>query len=173
MITIDKLYFFLVVSGLLILVPAFYYIAFTCFVLAFCKKCKAKYGFAENVEIENDAMKDFIIYESLPLSVLYKNYVIRKIEFVNINKYALDQDLTHLLRFYKQRLDTDRAAIYTKLKFITDKECTINEGFDKKVKAIMDRYQDLEETKIKDDFSYSMGYSTLYESYFLGELIKD
>lgn len=172
MIKIEKMYIYLVIPGLMIIVPAFYYITFKCLMFTFCKRCKTKYGFAENIGIESDVLKDFIIYEALPLSVLYKNYVIRKIEYVHINKYSLNQNLSNLLQFYKQRLDTDRAAIYAKLKLITDKECAINEEFDKKIKAIMDRYVDMEETKIKDDFSYSIGYSPLYESYFLEEFIQ-
>ena len=37
------------------------------------------YGFADNKAFEKDFAKDFTIYESLPLSVLYKNYKLRQL----------------------------------------------------------------------------------------------
>ena len=144
-----------------------------CLIYLTCKKRDVAYGFAMDEAFEETCMVDFTIYESLPLSILYKNYVIRKLEYAQISKFSLDTDLTFLMRYYRQRLDTDRAAIAEKLEAITGKICALDENFDSKIKYIMENLLEDDETKIKGNYSYNMSYFDVYETLYLNEMLKN
>ena len=122
---------------------------------------------------EENSMNDFTIYESLPLSIIYKNYVIRKLEFLQASKYSLDLDLTFLLRYYRKKLDVDREAIAEKLDVITGQKCAINDDFDNIIKNIMDNIIEDDETKIKGNFSYNMSYFEVFQTIYLNEMLKN
>ena len=165
---------FIIFGALMIIVPFFIFKILPVILYLTYYKRDVAYGFAEDENFEKNSKKDFIIYESLPLSAIYKNYTIRKLEFRNIIKYELDYDLTFLLNFYRQRLDTDRTAIYTKLKFLTGKICNVDRNFDVKIKNIMDKYEEeIDDTKIDKDFSYNMSYYDIYQTLYLNELTKN
>ena len=47
----------------------------------------------------------------------------------------------------------------------------MDENFDTKMKLMMDRYvKDLDETKIKKDFSYNMSYYDIFEACYLEKM---
>ena len=129
------------------------------------------YGFADNKAFEKDFVKDFTIYESLPLSILYKNYTLRKLEFSQIQKYSLYHDLDRLLAFYREKLDIDREALQEKVRILLHNRIDLDEKFDETMKLMMDRYdKDLDETKIKKDFSYNMSYYDIFEACYLEKM---
>ena len=173
MIKSPVIFCFIIFIGLMIFVPLIYYNLMPCLIYLTCKKRDVAYGFAMDEAFEETCMVDFTIYESLPLSILYKNYVIRKLEYAQISKFSLDTDLTFLMRYYRQRLDTDRAAIAEKLEAITGKICALDENFDSKIKYIMENLLEDDETKIKGNYSYNMSYFDVYETLYLNEMLKN
>ena len=162
----------LLIALLSVIIPYFIIAWLPCCRYTCCKKRSVAFGFGEDIYFEENAMKDFTIFEAIPMSMLYKNYVIRKLEFTNVCKYSLDVDLTELLKYYRQRLDADRAAIREKLKFLTEKECAIDTGFDNRIKNIMDKYEEMEDAKIQSNYSYSLCYHPLYQTPYLNQMLK-
>ena len=137
-----------------------------------CAKRNVAYGFADNKAFEKDFVKGFTIYESLPLSILYKNYTLRKLEFSQIEKYSLYHDLDKLLEFYRQKLDIDREALQEKVRILLHNRIDLDENFDEKMKLFMDKYyEDLDDTKIKKDFSYNMSYYDIFEAPYFEKMI--
>ena len=132
------------------------------------------YGFADNKAFEKDFAKDFTIYESLPLSVLYKNYKIRELEYSQIQKYSLYHDVDKLLEFYRQKLDIDRQAIQKKVTILMKDRIDLDENFDYKIKLLMQKYEkDIDDTKIKKDFSYNMSYYDIFEACYIEKMIEN
>ena len=130
------------------------------------------YGFADNKAFEKDFAKDFSIYESLPLSVLYKNYKLRQLEYGQIEKYSLYHDLDKLLEFYREKLDIDRQAIQKKVTVLMKDRIDLDENFDNKIKLLMQKYEkDIDDTKIKKDFSYNMSYYDIFEACYIEKMI--
>jgi hypothetical protein len=130
------------------------------------------YGFADNKEFEKDFVKDFTIYESLPLSILYKNYKLRELEFAQIEKYALNHDLDRLLEFYREKLDIDREALQEKIRIVLRNRIDLDKYFDQNIEVMMKKYvKDLDDTKIKKDFSYNMSYYDIFEACFIEKMI--
>jgi hypothetical protein len=164
---------FICFSGLMIIVPFVYFQICPLLIFCICKKREIAYGFAMDEAFEENSMNDFTIYESLPLSIIYKNYVIRKLEFLQASKYSLDLDLTFLLRYYRKKLDVDREAIAEKLDVITGQKCAINDDFDNIIKNIMDNIIEDDETKIKGNFSYNMSYFEVFQTIYLNEMLKN
>ena len=164
---------FICFSGLMIIVPFIYFQICPLLIFCMCKKRDIAYGFAMDEAFEENSMNDFTIYESLPLSIIYKNYVIRKLEFLQASKYSLDLDLTFLLRYYRKKLDVDREAIAEKLDVITGQKCAINDDFDNIIKNIMDNIIEDDETKIKGNFSYNMSYFEVFQTIYLNEMLKN
>lgn len=167
-----KFWIYMVIAILLMLYPLMRYSLIPFIIFCACKKKNVAYGFADNKAFEKDFVKDFTIYESLPLSILYKNYTIRKLEFSQIEKYALYHDVDRLLEFYRQKLDIDREAIQEKVRILMHNRIDLDENFDEKMKLFMDRYyKDLDETKIKKDFSYNMSYFDIFEAPYFEKMI--
>ena len=130
------------------------------------------YGFADNKAFEKDFAQDFTIYESLPLSVLYKNYKLRQLEYGQIEKYSLYHDVDKLLEFYREKLDIDRQAIQKKVTILMKDRIDLDENFDNKIKLLMQKYEkDIDETKIKKDFSYNMSYYDIFEACYIEKMI--
>ena len=131
------------------------------------------YGFADNKAFEKDFAKDFTVYESLPLSVLYKNYKLRELEYGQIEKYSLYHDLDKLLEFYREKLDIDRQAIQKKVTVLMKDRIDLDENFDNKIKILMQKYEkDIDDTKIKKDFSYNMSYYDIFEACYIEKMIQ-
>ena len=131
------------------------------------------YGFADNKAFEKDFAKDFTIYESLPLSVLYKNYKLRQLEYNQIEKYSLYHDLDRLLEFYREKLDIDRKAIQKKVTVLMKDRIELDNDFDNKIKLLMQKYEkDIDDTKIKKDFSYNMSYYDIFEACYIEKMIS-
>ena len=172
LISNSKFWVYMVIAIILILYPLIRYSLIPFIIFCACKKKNIAYGFADNKAFEKDFVKDFTIYESLPLSILYKNYTIRKLEFSQIEKYALYHDVDKLLEFYRQKLDIDREAIQEKVRILMHDRIDLDENFDEKMKLFMDRYyQDLDDTKIKKDFSYNMSYYDIFEAPYIEKMI--
>ena len=77
-----------------------------------------------------------------------------------------------LLEFYRQKLDIDREAIQEKVRILMHDRIDLDENFDEKMKLFMDRYyQDLDDTKIKKDFSYNMSYYDIFEAPYIEKMI--
>ena len=166
-----KFWVYGVFAILLILYPIIRYSLIPFCIFFFREKKNVAYGFADNKAFEKDFVKDFTIYESLPLSVLYKNYSIRKLEFSQIQKYSLHHDLDKLLEFYREKLDIDREALQEKVRLLLHNKIDLDKNFDNKMKLMMDRYvKDLDETKIKKDFSYNMSYYDIFEACYLEKM---
>jgi hypothetical protein len=167
-----KFWVYGVFAILLMLYPIIRYSLVPFFIFFFREKKNIAYGFADNKAFEKDFVKDFTIYESLPLSVLYKNYTLRQLEFSQIQKYSLYHDLDRLLEFYREKLDIDREALQEKVRILLHNRIDLDEKFDKTMKLMMDRYdKDLDETKIKKDFSYNMSYYDIFEACYLEKMI--
>ena len=142
------------------------------FIFYFKAEKNVAYGFADNKAFEKDFAKDFSIYESLPLSVLYKNYKLRQLEYGQIEKYSLYHDLDKLLEFYREKLDIDRQAIQKKVTVLMKDRIDLDENFDKKIKLLMQKYEkDIDDTKIKKDFSYNMSYYDIFEACYIEKMI--
>ena len=167
-----RFWLYIVIAILLILYNLIRYSFVPFLIFYFCEKKNVAYGFAENKEFEKDFVKDFTIYESLPLSILYKNYKLRELEFAQIEKYALYHDLDKLLAFYREKLDIDREVIQEKVRILLRNRIDLDENFDKNIKLMMDRYiKDLDDTKIKKDFSYNMSYFDIFEACYMEKMI--
>ncbi len=167
-----RFWLYIVIAILLILYNLIRYSFIPFLIFYFCEKKNVAYGFAENKEFEKDFVKDFTIYESLPLSILYKNYKLRELEFAQIEKYALYHDLDKLLAFYREKLDIDREVIQEKVRILLRNRIDLDENFDKNIKLMMDRYiKDLDDTKIKKDFSYNMSYFDIFEACYMEKMI--
>ena len=168
-----KFWIYIVFAIILMLYNLIRYSFIPFLIFFFCAKKNVAYGFADNKAFEKDFSKDFTIYESLPLSILYKNYTLRKLEFSQIEKYSLYHDLDKLLEFYREKLDIDREAIQEKVRILLHNKIDLDENFDDKIKLMMDRYdKDLDDTKIKKDFSYNMSYYDIFEACYFDKMIE-
>ena len=160
------------IAILLILYNLIRYSIIPFFIFFFIQKKNVAYGFADNKAFEKDFIKDFTIYESLPLSILYKNYKLRELEFAQIEKYSLYHDVDKLLAFYREKLDIDREAIQEKVRLLLHNRIDLDEDFDQNITLMMERYnKDLDDTKIKKDFSYNMSYIDIFEACYLEKMI--
>ena len=164
---------FIIISVALLIIPFFYFNLLPTFIFCCCKCGNTSYGFATDDNFEVNSMKDLTIYEVLPLSILYKNYYIRKLEYNQIMKYSKDYNLNTLLSYYKQRLKADKIAISTKLEYITGDICPINDKFDNEVKYIMEEINEDDLTKIQDNYSYNIFYNKCYRQQYLKEFNID
>ena len=169
-----KFWVYIVIAIILMLYPLIRYSLIPFIIFCACKKKNIAYGFADNKAFEKDFVKDFTIYETLPLSILYKNYTIRKLEFSQIEKYALYHDVDKLLEFYRQKLDIDRQAIQKKVTILMKDRIDLDENFDYKIKLLMQKYEkDIDDTKIKKDFSYNMSYYDIFEACYIEKMIEN
>ena len=167
-----KFWLYIVIAIILILYNLIRYSFIPFIIFYFIDKKNVAYGFADNKAFEKDFVKDFTIYESLPLSILYKNYKLRELEFAQIEKYSLYHDLDRLLAFYREKLDIDREAIQEKVRVILKNKIELDENFDKNIQLMMERYyKDLDDTKIKKDFSYNMAYYDIFEACYIEKMI--
>lgn len=164
---------FIIISVALLIIPFFYFNLLPTFIFCCCKCGNTSYGFATDDNFEVNSMKDLTIYEVLPLSILYKNYYIRKLEYNQIMKYSKDYNLNTLLSYYKQRLKADKIAISTKLEYITGDICPINDKFENEVKYIMEEINEDDLTKIQDNYSYNIFYNKCYRQQYLKEFNID
>ena len=168
----SKFWIYIVIAILLILYNLIRYSLIPFFIFCCCEKRNVAYGFADNKEFEKDFVKDFTIYESLPLSILYKNYKLRELEFAQIEKYALNHDLDRLLEFYREKLDIDREALQEKIRIVLRNRIYLDKYFDQNIEVMMKKYvKDLDDTKIKKDFSYNMSYYDIFEACFIEKMI--
>ena len=167
-----KFWGYMAIAILLILYNLIRYSIIPFFIFFFIQKKNVAYGFADNKAFEKDFIKDFTIYESLPLSILYKNYKLRELEFAQIEKYSLYHDVDKLLAFYREKLDIDREAIQEKVRLLLHNRIDLDEDFDQNITLMMERYnKDLDDTKIKKDFSYNMSYIDIFEACYLEKMI--
>ena len=168
----SKFWIYIVIAILLILYNLIRYSLIPFFIFCCCEKRNVAYGFADNKEFEKDFVKDFTIYESLPLSILYKNYKLRELEFAQIEKYALNHDLDKLLEFYREKLDIDREVLQEKIRIVLRNRIDLDKYFDQNIEVMMKKYvKDLDDTKIKKDFSYNMSYYDIFEACFIEKMI--
>ena len=107
------------------------------------------------------------------MSVLYKNYKLRQLEYNQIEKYSLYHDLDRLLEFYREKLDIDRKAIQKKVTVLMKDRIELDNDFDNKIKLLMQKYEkDIDDTKIKKDFSYNMSYYDIFEACYIEKMIS-
>ena len=169
-----KFWGYLVIAIILILYNLIRYSLIPFFIFCCCEKRNVAYGFADNKAFEKDFAKDFTIYESLPLSILYKNYRLRELEYSQIEKYSLNHDLDKLLAFYREKLDIDREAIQEKVRVILHDRIDLDKDFDLNIYGIMKKYnKDLDDTKIKKDFSYNMSYVDIFEACYIEKMLQN
>ena len=167
-----KFWIYIVIAILLILYNLIRYSLIPFIIFICIKKKNIAYGFADNKAFEKDFVKDFTIYESLPLSILYKNYKLRELEYGQIQKFSLYHDLDRLLAFYREKLDIDREAIQEKVRILLHNRIDLDENFDKNIEHMMEKYdKDLDDTKIKKDFSYNMSYVDIFEACYIEKMI--
>ena len=62
-------------------------------------RCRNETNFADDKEFEEKIVNELSVYEALPLKVLYKNYVLRKLEFIKMCNYSIDVDLSEFMKF--------------------------------------------------------------------------
>ena len=69
-------------------------------------------------------------------------------------------------------MDIDREAIQEKVRILLKNRIDLDENFDKNIKLMMERYyKDLDDTKIKKDFSYNMSYYDIFEACYMEKMI--
>jgi hypothetical protein len=110
------------------------------------------------------------------MTILYKNYTIKKLQYLQANKINSVSDVRFLIGLFKKNIDNDRKAIRSKYSYITGIPAEENEqylDFDKKWKPILDRFPDKEAPPIKKDYSYNLAYIPAYESYLYNYYLKD
>ena len=112
----------------------------------------------------------------MPLNVIYKNYTLRKLQYLQASKMSLDLDVRFLIGLFKKNIDSDRKAIKIKYNYIMGLGIDENEDykdFDKQMKPILDNFEANEEAPMKKDFSYNLAYIPSYESYLYNDYLKD
>ena len=168
-----KFWIFILIAVIMILYDIIRYSLIPFLIFCLFQKKNIAYGFANDKAFEKNFMKDFTIYEVLPLGVLYKNYMLRLLEYSQIQKYSLYHNVNYLLEFYRERLDYDRMAIQEKIRLVLHKNIELDVDFDTKLKSIMSKYnKELDDTKIKENFSYNMAYYDLFESAYMEKMLQ-
>ena len=168
-----KFWIFVAIAIIMILYDIIRYSLVPFLIFCICNKKNIAYGFADDKAFENNFMKDFTIYEVLPLGIIYKNYMLRLLEYSQIQKYSLYHNVNYLLEFYRERLDADRMAIQEKIRLILHKRIDLDVDFDTKLKSLMDKYnKELDDTKIKENFSYNMAYYDIFESAYMEKMLQ-
>ena len=168
MIQNPNIYFLLIIIGLIIFIPFIYYNIIPCF------NCNLKYdkkGYEINEKLEQKYINDLTIYEVLPISILYKNYIIRRLEYNKISNYVEENNLIYLKKYYEECIENDQCAITKKINYLKGKDYKIEDIFDSKIKKIMDNIED-DFTKITCNYSYNISYFDYFSSLSISELIK-
>ena len=169
MIKSPYIYILLIIIGLMILIPFIYYNIIPCFDFNIEYD---KNGYEINKKIEEKYIKDFTIYEVLPINILYKNYIIRKLEYDKIFKYIEQNNLIYLKKYYDECFKNDQIAITKKINLLKGKDYTIEDIFYSKIKKIMDNLIEDDFTQIKSNYSYHISYFKQFSSLCISELIK-
>ena len=164
MIKSHYIYILLIIIGLMILIPFIYVNIIPCF------NYNIKYdknGYEINKKLEEKYIKDLTIYEALPISILYKNYMIRRLEYNKISNYIEQNNLIYLKKYYDECFENDQIAITKKINYLKGKNYTINDIFHSKIKKIMDNINEDDLTKIRSNYSYHISYFNNFSSLFI------